>query len=49
MGAGVALDVEELDIQQFITTGGFHVVELSSTALGVIQAQIDFTGLFQSL
>jgi hypothetical protein len=39
-GVGAALDVPDLDISAYITTTGWHEIQLSSTTLGVIIAQL---------
>jgi hypothetical protein len=39
-GAGVALDVSNLDITSYITTTGWKEIQLSSTAIGGITAQV---------
>jgi len=44
-GSGSALDVTNLNIAPYITTAGWHEIQLSSTAIGGITTQIQFCGL----
>ena len=48
-GGGVAGNVPARAITQYIQSGGFHTVEISSTTIGVIQASVDIYGLLKSL
>jgi hypothetical protein len=48
-GVGVALDVSDLNISQWITTTGWHEVALTSTALGVIVAQVTTKALLKTV
>lgn len=49
-GSGTALDVSLLEIGQWITSTGWHELQLSSTSIGGVTAQVQFSGLInQSL
>jgi hypothetical protein len=48
-GAGVALDVSNLDITSYITTSGWKEIQLSSTAIGGITAQVIFQWIGQAI
>jgi hypothetical protein len=48
-GAGSALDVSNLDITSYITTTGWKEIQLSSTAIGGITAQVIFQWIGQAI
>jgi hypothetical protein len=48
-GVGSAIDISELDITSFVTSTGWHEVQLSSTTIGAITSNVDIFGLLRSL
>lgn len=44
-GTGSALDITDLNLTPFITTTGWHEIQLSSTSIGGITTQVQFSGL----
>lgn len=48
-GSGSALDVNDLDISTYVTSGGWWEVQLSSTTLGGIIANVDVVGMVTAL
>lgn len=44
-GVGVALDVTDLNLLPYITSTGWHEIQLSSTNIGGITTQVQFSGL----
>jgi hypothetical protein len=47
-GAGSEFSIDEIDISTYMQSGGFHEIQLSSTAIGGIMGFIDVIGLLQS-
>jgi len=48
-GGGSAFDVNEVDISAYIQSGGFHEIQLTSTAIGGVKANVDVYGLLKSV